>query len=370
MENKKTGIIIAVVAVILFVGVAFVFVNKSQNVETVKNSTTNEDTTQLTKIQEKYYEVQNQMASDLPCGVVDFESPDTKPIKCAPEKMKKGDEKLIRVKGTITTETGSALPGARVLLNNKTEVYADDIGDFDTQVSVDSNKPIITVIAEKDGYSPAYFVANAQNINELSDKIEILSELYLTVFMQPGEIRNDIVLYKDKDTKIVSQKYPWLSLIIPAGGLQDKDGNIVLGNVKLVLNSIDATDEKNDMFIPGFEGNGRQMVAVNDQGEQIIVGAVDNIPFFHFTKQGDEDGYILQPRENVPVIMTQTMDKLKESKNIILDDSLQESNTEQDVFSSYWFYNNKTGIWEEWHTNDVVFNESENSYSVEIPRFY
>ncbi|MEA3323191.1 MAG: hypothetical protein U9Q12_03120 [Patescibacteria group bacterium] len=114
-------------AVVLFVGVAFIFLYKQKGSDAnIIKAPPKEYAPDTSKYAKDYA----QFVMDLPCGVTDFDSPHVKPVQCDPEKTKKGEIVTMKFKGRIADEQGNGVEKVRMTVNNGELFYTDKLGFF------------------------------------------------------------------------------------------------------------------------------------------------------------------------------------------------------------------------------------------------
>ena len=384
MENKRTGIIIAAVAVILFVGVTFIFMYKP-----IKNKLTPQR--EPTAIQKEYEALQTQFAMDLPCGVTDFDSPHVTPVECDADKMKSGEVKKITFSVNVADEDGNGLENVRVAVNGGVPFFTDALGFLDMKIGVDSNKKVINLVIDKEGYSPMRRVLNAEVID--GNSILIPETFRANVVMREIDIQN-VQLRGDSEIVVESKKYPGVSVTIPANGLENSKGEIVTGEVVGEITYLDPSKPEDRLLTPGFNGNVMQMVGVDHNGNQVLIKS-QGMVFFHFKETGSDE--ILQPRKGTTLVITQPIpdeeyailtDKKIQEKDIFTDEDIKyfenlgiTANTSDDelfeialendlIVFNYWYFNERTGLWEEWPVKKFEEDIPNKLYKMEVPRFY
>lgn len=384
MENKKTGIIIAIVAIILFVGVAFIFMYEPK-----------EQIVELTDVQKKYETLQNQFAMNLPCGITDFDSPYVTPVECDVDKMESGEAREIAFSVNVADEDGNGLENVKVSVNNGVPFFTDALGFLDMKIEVDSNKKVINLVVDKKGYSPIRRVLNAEVID--GNNILIPETFKANVVMRETEVQN-AALASEQDTVIISDKYPGLSVTIPAGGLVNLKGETVTGEVVGAISYLDPENPEDRLFTPGVAGNEKMMVGVDHNGDQVLIEST-GMAFFHI-KEKDTDA-ILQPRKGVSVTITMPIpdyayknmtdpeavaaaqiseEELREWIELYESFGVTEGMDEDErhklllendqIAVAYWHFNQRTGLWEEWPMRVFEIDLEKKVYIMEVPRFY
>ncbi len=388
MQNKKQAIIIVTIAVVLFVATAFTFLYKS-----TKHNTT-QDKQYSAEISKKYEDLQNQFAVNLPCGVTDFDSPYVSPVQCDTEDVQGGQPIKIKANGAVYDEDGKPLDTVAITVNGGEPFFTNMNGDFEHDIEVDSKKKSINLVANKAGYSPVRTIFNAETISDDGTEIKIPKEYNLGFTMRKIEVQN-IQLKENADTVVVSKKYPGVSVTIPANGLKNAIGEIVTGEIIGEITYLNPNDPKDVKFVPGFEGNSKQMIGVNRNGEQVMLES-SGMVFFQFKKKGT-DG-ILQPRPGTVVTITQpildeeyktltsqeatlTEEYLKNAaeldKKLGLYEGMNEDERfrillENDLLSNkeYWYFNKQTGLWEDWPVKYFRPDLEKKIYVMKVSRLY
>ncbi|MGW8185227.1 MAG: hypothetical protein ACWGHO_03930 [Candidatus Moraniibacteriota bacterium] len=394
MQNKK--IILLVAFFIISFILVYLFLGKEKIGIDIKKDKKEQEQSLAKKTKDDYAELQLQFALDLPCGVTDFESPLVKPVQCSEDKMKKGDEIELRLTGNIVKEgSGSNIEGVKITVNGGEPFYTDINGYFDSKIKVDSVKKAINLVADKSGYSPIRKVFNAQVPNADWTDFEI-PETRNVEFLIMREIEIKKVNLGSADITITSEKYPGVSVTIPAGGLENSKGEVVLGEVTGEITYLDPNKPEDFVLAPGVEGVANKLVGVNMKGEQGSLTS-NGMILFHFKKEGSDE--ILQPRKGTIVTITQPM--LEEDYQKMTDPELvkagmlseederefhkkmgiEEGMSEEEIFkkmlergantgANFWYFNQRTGLWEEWPIASMDNDLERKVYIMKVPAFY
>ncbi len=383
--GKNAKIILAsLVVIFILIGLAVLFIQKPSKEVISLDDALNE-----------YYELREQFVLDLVCGVEDFDSPLVKKAQCDPSKMKKGEIIKINFSGLVIDEKGDSIGNAKVTVNNGKSFYTEKNGYFKEEIEVDSIRQAINVVIDKDGYSPFRNIYFAKTVDSEEKTIMFPKDYYVeNIILREAEVKK-VELDVKKDTTIVSDKHPGLSVTIPAGGLVNSKGEVVTGEVVGEITYLDPNDSDNMLLVPGFNGGDmKQMVGIDREGNQVLIES-QGLVFFHLKERGSDE--ILQPREGVKVTITQpipeedyirmtdpkilkeaqftegevkyyenlgiTKDKTDEEKfNIRLDEGLLALN--------YWHFNKRTGLWESWPIRDLDTDLEKKIYIMKVPAFY
>lgn len=329
---------------------------------------------------------QGEFEMNLPCGVIDFDSPYVTPVKCTAEKMQKGSAVGVKFKGRITDESGEALESVKITANNGDIFYTDKFGFFDSKILVDSNRKAINFLADKMGYSPLRKVFNATAENIETSSAGIVPDTFTTVDMMMRSVDvQKIILNRGKEIKVVSSEYPNVSATIPVDGLVDKDGNIVTGEITGEITYLNPENPDDLKFVPGFNGS---MVGVNRQGKQVTLKS-GGMVFFHFKREGSDE--ILQPRKDVTITITQPLlDERYNYYSAMIENSPKKNKansstefkwynsakefgnfvvSEQAVFN-YWYFNQRIGLWEEWPVEEFKVDLKNKLDIMKVTRLY
>lgn len=393
MQNKK--IILLVIFFIVSFVLVFLFLGKEKIDVDIKKDKKEQNQSLAKKTKDDYANLQMQFALDLPCGVTDFDSPLVKPVQCAEDKMKKGDEVELQLTGYIVREgSGLGIGGVKIKVNNGETFITDSNGYFDSKIKVDSIKKAINFVADKEGYSPIRKVFNAQVPNANWTEFEIPQKRDVEfIIMREVELKK--VNLDSADITITSEKYPGVSVSIPAGGLENSRGEIVTGEVTGEITYLDPNKPEDFVLAPGVEGVAQKLVGVNMQGKQTSLVS-SGMVLFHFKKAGSEE--ILQPRKGTVVTVTQPIleDDYKKMTDpemikagMISEEEEKEMNeamgiekgmTEEEIFkkvlesgnvgNNFWYFNQRTGLWEEWPIANMDNDLKRKVYVMKIPAFY
>lgn len=377
MQNKKTAIIISLFGIILFtvVTVVFVYEPMRRNGETMDNTAKNNNV-----ILNEYAKDQNQFLMDMPCGVTDFDSPYAKSTKCDPTKIQKGKEVVLTFKGRIVDEQGSGIENVHITVNNGKPFYTDNMGFYESAIIVDSNKKLINFVADKFGYSPMRKIYNA--MQDTGDGVPTtIPQVFFAndIAMREVDVQK-VQLSSKNDTVIVSKKYPTVSITIPANGLVNANGKIVTGEITAEITYLDPENPNDIDLVPGFNGN---MVGVDRKGRQVTLKS-GGMVFYHLKQAGSDE--ILQPKEGGTVTIRQPLfferadyfraldeGNNEADKKLELYESEEEFNKmlESDsMFFNYWYFNQKTGLWEEWPVKDYKVDLENNVSVMAVSRLY
>ncbi|MGW8185232.1 MAG: hypothetical protein ACWGHO_03955 [Candidatus Moraniibacteriota bacterium] len=388
MQNKK---VIAIV--LLFVAgfvLAYFFVIKKMTNFSDKNSTANDRNRKDIK---DYNNLFSDFALNFPCGITDFDSPLIKPMKCDPEKMKKGNPIDVTLVGVITDENGVNMDNVKIVANNGEAFYSDLSGHFRGKITVDSIKESIMIVADKFGYSPIRKIYYAQLPTADNTALEIPEEFNVGIIkMREADV---VTANLDNDIVVTSTKYPGVSVSIPARSLQNSKGEIVTGEVTGEITYLDPNKPEDAALTPGIEGSLKQMVGVNRKGEQVTLGS-HGMTFFHF-KQKDSDE-ILQPKEGTILTVTQPIPEIIYEKNIdpealkaqtptkeedmefkeklglkdgMSDEEMFKIYLDNDIMgSNYWYFNQRTGLWEEWSLSFLDYDVEKKLIIMKVSKLY
>lgn len=388
MQNKKV-----VAVVILFIAgfvLTYLFVIK----KTGFNTKTGKQVVEPSEEQKaEYARIQNNFVFAFPCGITDFDSPRVKPMECDAGSMEKGGPVKMIFSGTALDEKGIKLKDVKLKINNGQEFYSDKDGKFESEIEVDSNKKAIVIVADKFGYSPVRKIVNAQMPNADWTAFEIPKDFSTEIVMREIEVVKTS-LAQDSDITITSDKYPGLSVTIPAGGLENAKGEIITGEITGEITYLDPKNPKDASLVPGFDFNGKQMIGIDHKGRQVILDSKGMV-FFHFKKEGNDE--ILQPRKGTMLTITQPMpeddykaimaskdlnqmpdpeedQKLKEQlglKDGMSDQEIFEIFFENDMLEyNYWYFNQKTGLWEEWPVANISNDVEKKINIMKVSRLY
>ncbi len=336
--------------------------------------------------------IQNQFGRDLPCGVIDFDSPQVKPVQCDPSKMQKGVPVKVKLIGSVMDESGKGISYVKVKVNSGEYSYSDKNGEFEMQIEVDSVKKAINIVAEKFGYSPIRKVLYAEVLNKKGTAMEIPKIFRDEIVMREIEV---VEVNLDEDIVITSEKHPGLSASIPAGSLVNSKGEIVTGEITGEITYLDPNDPNDVALVPGFDdGDGKQMVGIDSQGEQVLIES-SGMVFFHFKEKGSSE--ILQPKEGVLITITQPMpdedyrrmtdpeivaaaalteEDLEYFEGLgivegVSNDEMYDILIENNVMAlHYWHFNQRTGLWEAWAVRGFDTDIENKRYIMKVPSFY
>jgi hypothetical protein len=383
MQNKKlTMVAMAILAVVAFV-FAYVFVYQKQQEKKIigeNPGVSQEDAENSNQNINEYAKMQNQFLMDMPCGVTEFDSPYVKTVQCESQKMQKGELVDLKFKGRIVDEQGESIENAKVAVNNGDSFYTDKMGFYEGNVLVDSNKKLINLNVDKFGYSPIRKIYNA--LDDTGDGVQ--AEIPQVFFANDIKMRSadvqKISLNNGGDTLISSKKYPGVSLMIPAGGLVNAAGETVAGEITAEMSYLDPENPEDRDFVPGFSGS---MVGIDRNGNQVTLKS-GGMVFFHLKQDGSDE--ILQPKKGNLVTIRQPLpdhrlnyyQALKESSNsndIELELYKDEEGFNKMLYSgkmffNYWYFNQKTGLWEDWPVKDYVIDLKNETCIMKVPRLY
>ncbi len=357
------------------------------------SSTSGGVTQEATNISRNFEDVQNEFAVDYPCGITDFDSPYVKPAKCSAAKMKKGTLVSVAFSGYVGDIKGKPLAGVRIKANNGEITETDSLGIFNLNVQVDSIKKSINIVGDKFGYSPIRDVINAEVVN---GKIIPLGKYEKGFMMREIEIKN-IVLESEKEITIKSEKYPGVSVTIPANGLENSKGEVVEGNITGEITYLDPNKPEDAIITPGFDGNTKQMIGINREGKQVFLES-QGMVFLHFREEGTTE--ILQPKkgssltivqpileedykrfmlnkenppsENELAIANQRAETLGLNRQDISEEEKFKIALDNDLLSvsNYWYFNQRTGLWEEWPVVVSKVDLENKIYIMKVSRLY
>lgn len=388
MQNKKV-IAIVLLFVVGFVLAYFFVIKKMTNVSD-KSSMANDRNRKDIK---DYNNLFTDFALNFPCGVTDFDSPLVKPIKCNPEKMKKGNPIDVTLVGVITDENGVNMDNVKIVANNGEAFYSDLSGHFQAKITVDSIKESIFIVADKFGYSPIRKIYYAQLPTADNTALEIPEEFNVGIIkMREADV---VTANLDNDIIITSTKYPGVSVSIPARSLQNSKGEIVTGEITGEITYLDPNKPEDAALTPGIEGSLKQMVGVNRKGEQVALGS-HGMTFFHFKQEGSDE--ILQPKEGTILTVTQPIPDIIYEKNIdpealkaqaptMKEDmefkeklGLKDGMSDEEIFqiyldndivgSNYWYFNQRTGLWEEWSLSFLEYDMEKKLIIMKVSKLY
>lgn len=388
MQNKKV-IAIVLLFIVGFVLAYFFVIKKMVNVSD-KSLMANDRNRKDIK---DYNNLFTDFALNFPCGVTDFDSPLVKPMKCDPEKMKKGNPIDVNLVGIITDENGVNMDNVKIVANNGEAFYSDLSGHFQAKVTVDSIKESILVVADKFGYSPIRKIYYAQLPTADNTALEIPEEFNVGIIkMREADV---VTANLDNDIVVTSTKYPGVSISIPARSLQNSKGEIVTGEITGEITYLDPNKPEDAALTPGIEGGLKQMVGINRKGEQVTLGS-RGMTFFHFKQKNSNE--ILQPKEGTILTITQpmleetyekaidpetakaqapTMEEDMEFKRIL---GLKDGMSDEEIFkiylendilgSNYWYFNQRTGLWEEWSLTFLDYDVEKKINIMKVSKLY
>ncbi len=377
MQNKNKAIIISALGIILFIIVAIIYTYQP----TYKNDGTIVKEGKNTNVNlSDYAKDQNQFLMDMPCGITDFDSPYVKSIQCDPQKMQKGESVTLTFKGRIVDEQGTGIEKVKIAVNNQESFYTDQMGFYEAKITVDSNKKLINLVADKFGYSPIRKIFNA-----LQDTGEGVPSTIPQIFIANNIGMRNVDIQKVRlndrgDTIIVSKKYPDVSITVPANGLVNANGKIVTGEITAEITYLDPENPDDVDFVPGFNGS---MVGVDRKGRQVTLKS-GGMVFFHLKQIGSDE--ILQPKEGGIVTIAQPLFFERADYFRALNESNNESDKKLELYKSdeefnkmlesdkmffnYWYFNQKTGLWEEWPVKAYDIDLENNVSIMAVSRLY
>lgn len=391
-QRNKKFLLIAFLAILVVLGVAMFFIwNPFSNDE-------GDELTNILAIRKEYTKAKDQFMMDLPCGVTDFDSPYAKPMKCDSSKSQKGESVKMTFSGNIYDKSGNTISGAKLTVNGGEAFYSENDGSFSKEIVVDSIKQAINVVVDKDGYSPIRKILFAKVISQDQTSLEFPKEYYEDIVVEEAEVKS-INISSSEDIVVISDKYPGLSITVPANGLVDSKGNVVMGTVTGEITYLNPANPEDAKFTPGIaDGDSTRMVGINQKGEQVIL-ATEGMTFFHFKKAGSDE--ILQLKEGVKALVTQPMttkadeyfnDTVIQQEAMFSDNDLKRDNeelkkmgvtddmTEEEIYKilfendkiafSYWYFNQRTNLWEVWPVSSVKYYPEKGYYSMEVTALY
>lgn len=388
LVNVSMGIGVFIILTGVIVGIILTNSNNTNN-ENVQGQIDSE----LTGVAKEYSILQNEFLMNLPCGITNFDSPYVKPVKCNTDKKPSGETRMIHLSLGAIDENGSGLEGVRVSVNGGDVVTTDAYGFIaNMEINIDTNKKVINLVADKNGYSPIRKVFNAETVN--NGVISVPDIFQTNIIMKSIEVVN-VKLNSEKKIVIISKKYPGVSVTIPANGLENSKGEVIKGDIVGEITYLNPDMPDDFKFIPGFEGNSKQMVGVNRNGEQVTLESAGMV-IAHFRERGSHE--ILQPRKGAVITITypildeeyalltgpgaeptkrdlESAEKL--NKEIGLHSNMSKDKEfkillENDLLSDkqYWYFNQKTGLWEDWPISRFDVDLKNRIYTIDVTRLY
>ncbi|MEA3323192.1 MAG: hypothetical protein U9Q12_03125 [Patescibacteria group bacterium] len=256
---------------------------------------------------------------------------------------------------------------------------------FEADVSVDPNKNVINFVADKFGYSPIRKIYNALDDTGSDMQTTTPKEYFANdVIMRNIEVQK--ISLNNGETTITSEKYPGVSATIPANGLVNSKGEIVTGEITGEITYLNPDNPEDVKNMPGF---GENMVGVDRYGNQVTIESAGMV-FFHFKQEGSDE--ILQPKKGAVITISQPLTDDRENYyqgliddpsqvnkdgefktvvTIIKTDGTTEKISENSMAATdYWYFNQRTGLWEEWPSQEYIIDLKNRSFILKVERVY